>query len=641
MNAHVILEEASAVKLSVPSTRSAQLLCLSARSQQALQVAKENLARVLQAHPELALDDVAYTLAVGRKAFDCRATVVCSSAEDGAAKLLSDTTQAVRKAPTKSPDVVFLFPGQGSQFAGMGSALYATESTYRRQVDECAEILQPMLDCDICDVLYPADAASPEAAERIQQTQFAQTGIFVTEFAIAKLWQEWGIEPHAMAGHSIGEYVAAVLAGVMSREDALRMVSIRGRMMQEMPRGGMVGIRLGESELQPYLSEEISLAALNAPKLSVLAGPLEAIDRLEQRLTQDGVLFRRLRTSHAFHSAMMDPMLAPFEAEVAKIPLHPPSRPYVSSFTGTWIQAEQATSPRFWSEQVRNAVRFADALQTLMATPQVLLEVGPGSTLSTLARQQPKSSASVIVSSLSQRDEQSPVETGSLQEALGQLWVAGVNPNWTNVYTQEQRGRVSLPTYPFERKLHWVEPPPFSPASTTNERPTFDEPETLTPRREQEATPVAIEMLKEAPMAERKLRLQPIVADVFTQLSGIDIGADQMDHQFLELGLDSLFLTQATQGIQKKFGVKLTFRQIMEQYSTIASLATYLDSVLPADAFPAAAVAPVQAVVSQPAMQSLMSSPTVATGSGSFAAPAGSAVERIFSEQTGYDVEDV
>ncbi len=281
VNAHVVLEEAPP-STSSPSPRPAQLLCLSARSQSALQAAKENLARTLQSHPELPLDDVAYTLAVGRKAFDHRAVFVCSSREDGVAKLLSANAQANRVVPAKRPEVAFLFPGQGSQFAGMGSALYEAEPSYRRQVDECAEILRPQLGCDLRDVLYPADVAAPEAAERIQQTQFAQTSIFVTEFAMAKLWQEWGIEPRAMAGHSIGEYVAAVLTGVMGREDALHLVSVRGRMMQEMPRGGMVGVRLGESELQPYLSADISLAALNAPKLSVLAGPLEAIERLNK-----------------------------------------------------------------------------------------------------------------------------------------------------------------------------------------------------------------------------------------------------------------------------------------------------------------------------------------------------------------------
>src|SRR5271168_33754 len=579
VNAHVVLEEAPAQPTSSPSPRLAQLLCLSARSQVALQAAKENLARTIQSHPELLLEDVAYTLAVGRKTFDHRAVFVCSSAEDAAAKLLVANPQQNRGASAKRLEVVFLFPGQGSQFAGMGSSLYATEALCRRQVDECAEILRPQLGCDIRDILYPVDIASPEAAERIQQTQFAQTGIFVTEFALAKLWQEWGIEPRAMAGHSIGEYVAAVLAGVMSREDALRLVSVRGRMMQEMPRGGMVGVRLGESELQPYLSAEISLAALNAPRLSVLAGPLDAIERLEQKLTLDGALFRRLRTSHAFHSWMMDPMLAAFEAEIAKISLHSPSSPYVSSFTGTWIQPEQATSTRFWSEQVRNPVRFAHALHTLMATPRILLEVGPGNTLVTLARQQPNSSEATIISSLSQRDEQSPAAGGSLQEALGQLWLADAAPNWASVYAQERRRRVSLPTYPFERKLPWVEPPPRATVSTNHERPAIAGSEMLDAKREEESFSVAIEPLEEAEMPERKLRLQPIIAEVFRALSGIEIAADQMDHQFLELGLDSLFLTQATKGLQKKFGVKLTFRQIMEQYTTIASLATYLDSV--------------------------------------------------------------
>lgn len=630
VNAHVVVEEAPVALASTPSSRSTQLLCLSARSQAALQTAKENLARMLRSHPELVLDDVAYTLAVGRKAFDHRAAFVCSNAEDAVTKLRSSAPTS-RVAPAKRPKVAFLFPGQGSQFPGMGSALYAAEPQYRREVDECAEMLRPHLGCDLRDVLFPADVSSQEAAERIQQTQFAQTGIFVTEFAMAKLWQEWGIEPEAMAGHSIGEYVAAVLAGVMSREGALRLVSIRGRMMQEMPRGGMVGVRLGEAEVQPYLSADISLAALNAPKLSVLAGQLEAIKRLEQRLTEEGVLFRRLRTSHAFHSSMMDPMLAGFEAEVAEVSLHRPSQPYVSSFTGTWIQPEQATSPRFWSEQVRNPVRFADALKTLMVTPKILLEVGPGTTLTTLARQQPNSSEFTIVPSLSQRDEQSPVEVGLLQDALAQLWLAGAAPGWANVYAQEKRHRISLPTYPFERKLHWVDPPPRSTSRVIEQQPTFARPETLDTTREQAAVAVAIEPLKEEQMVERKLRLQPIVAEVFAELSGIDISPDQMDHQFLELGLDSLFLTQTTQGLQKRFGVKLTFRQIMEQYSTIASLAAYLDSVLPADEFPQAAQA--QVAGPQPVAASAPSMSSVVSGVGTVAAPGGSAVERLFSEQ--------
>jgi amino acid adenylation domain-containing protein len=632
VNAHVVLEEAPARTSSTPSLRSAQLLCVSARSQSALKVAVENLAQHIKKHPDVPLENVAYTLAVGRKAFDHRAAFVCTGGEDAITKLSSANSQSGRVAPAKRPEVAFLFPGQGSQFAGMGSSLYESEPLYRREVDECAEILRPLLGLDLRDVLFPADVSSLEAAERIQQTQFAQTGIFVTEFAMARLWQSWGIEPRTSAGHSIGEYVAAVLAGVMSREDALKLVSIRGRMMQEMPRGGMVGVRLSEAELQPYLSADISIAALNAPKLSVLAGPLEAIKVLEKKLTSDGALFRRLRTSHAFHSSMMDPMLAGFEGEVAKITLHRPIRPYLSSFTGTWIEPEQATSPRFWADQVRNPVRFADALKTLMSTPQILLEVGPGNTLGTLARQQPNSNEAVIVSSLSQRDEKSPVETGSLQEALGQLWMAGAIPDWRKVYAQEQRERVSLPTYPFERKLYWVDPPVYVSNSQINERPIVVGTEVLDRQRAGEAVPDAIELLKEESMQERKLRLQPIVSEVFTQLSGIEITPDQVDHQFLELGLDSLFLTQATQGIQKKFGVKLTFRQIMEQYSTIANLASYLDSVLPPDAFPVVAqmqAAPAQATV-YAGGASIPTSSFVNAGS---SASSGSAVERLFSEQ--------
>ena len=633
VNAHVVLEETPALSPFAPSLRSAQLLCVSARSQSALKVATENLARHIAEHPESPLEDVAYTLAVGRKAFDHRATFVCADAEEAIAKLSSVNTATNRVAPAKRPEVVFLFPGQGSQFAGMGSSLYKSEPLYRREVDECSEILRPMLGLDLRDILFPVDAGAPEAAERIQQTQFAQTGIFVTEFALAKLWQAWGIKPKTSAGHSIGEYVAAVLAGVMSREDALRLVSIRGRMMQEMPRGAMVGVRLSEAELQPYLAQDISIAALNAPKLSVLAGPLEAVEQLEKKLTSDGALFRRLRTSHAFHSSMMDPMLAGFEAEVAKITLSPPLHRYVSSFTGTWIEPEQATSPRFWADQVRNPVRFADTLKTLMSTPQILLEVGPGNTLGTLARQQPNSSSAVIISSLSQRDEKSPVESGAIQDALGQLWSAGTTPDWKKVYAQEQRRRVSLPTYPFERKLHWIAPPPFTASSQTSDQSNFVTEEIPDMPRGGEASPAAMESLKEAPMQERKLRLQPIVAEVFTQLSGIEVTPDQVDLQFLELGLDSLFLTQATQGLQKKFGVKLTFRQIMEQYSTIASLATYLDSVLPPEAFPATAQVSATALVPAAVSPATFSGLAANLASGSSSGAAGSAVERLFSEQ--------
>jgi amino acid adenylation domain-containing protein len=629
VNAHVVLEETPAISPFIPSSRPAQLLCVSARSESALKVATENLARHIAEHPEDPLEDVAYTLAAGRKAFDHRAAFVCADAGEAVAKLLPANATTNRVAPAKRPEVVFLFPGQGSQFAGMGSSLYKSEPLYRREVDECSEILRPMLGLDLRDILFPIDAAAPEAAERIQQTQFAQTGIFVTEFALAKLWQAWGIEPKTSAGHSIGEYVAAVLAGVMSREDALRLVSIRGRMMQEMPRGAMVGVRLSEAELQPYLAQNISIAALNAPKLSVLAGPLEAVEQLEKKLTSDGALFRRLRTSHAFHSSMMDPMLAGFEAEVAKITLSRPVHPYVSSFTGTWIEPGQAMSPRFWADQVRNPVRFADTLKTLMSTPQILLEVGPGNTLATLARQQPNSSSAVIISSLSQRDEKSPVESGAVQDALGQLWLAGATPGWSKVYAQEQRRRVSLPTYPFERKLHWIAPPSYKASSQTSDPSNFVKEEIQDKPREGEASPVAMEPLKEAPMQERKLRLQPIVAEVFTQLSGIEVTPDQVDLQFLELGLDSLFLTQATQGIQKKFGVKLTFRQIMEQYSTIASLATYLDSVLPPDAFPAIAQTPAAVPASAATFTGLAANLASVPSSG----PAGSAVERLFSEQ--------
>jgi amino acid adenylation domain-containing protein len=579
VNAHVVLEEAPQQK-SEPSLRPAQLLNISARSESALDAALHNLGQHLQEHPEQNLADISYTLASGRHAFDHRASVVCTTPDEAARILAEPGNRQIHRSSSviARPHPVFLFTGQGAQFPGMGRAFYQTDPVYRKEIDECAEILRPMLDLDLRTILFAADIEASAAA--LMETRLAQPALFITELAMARLWMEWGIEPKTMAGHSLGEFVAAVVAGVMSREDGLKLVAARGRLMQQMEPGAMLSVRLGEDRIAAMLDERLSIAALNSPALSVVSGPIPAIEELEQRLEQQSIGCKRLRTSHAFHSSMMDPMLSAFEDEVFQATLHVPSIPCVSGVTGTWMTAADAIDPSYWRGHCRKPVRFADAVALLLDMPgAVLLEVGPGQSLTTLAHQQRGSRATPIIASMPERG----TESATMLEPLGRLWAAGIDPQWERFWSHESRQRVSLPTYPFERKKHWIDPPEFT-APVHSQEPVKAALNSTETRTEEEID-MAVEANKIA--LERRLRLQPMVASLFENLSGIATGPESVDTSFLELGFDSLFLTQATQAVQRHFGVKVTFRQMLEQYSSIRLLADRLDSILPVDAFPA------------------------------------------------------
>jgi amino acid adenylation domain-containing protein len=584
VNAHVVLEEGPKVAPSISEHR-AHLICVSARSEEGLDSALQNLGRHLYQHPESNLDDVCFTLQTGRHGFDHRATLVCLNTEE-ASHILSDpkSRQVNRTSGILTrPQPVFLFTGQGAQFPGMGRALYEREPAYRSQIDECAEVLQPMLGIDLRNLLFPADAESPASVEALTETRLAQPALFVTELAMAAQWKEWGIEPRAMVGHSLGEFVAAVLAGVMSREDGLRLVAARSRLMQKMARGAMLSVRIGEEQLASLLDESVCIAAINSPNLCVLSGTVESIERLEKKFEADSVGCKRLRTSHAFHSAMMEPMLEEFEKEVRSVALHAPSTPYVSGVSGTWITPKEATDPRYWSQHCRKPVRFGDAAALLLNFPEAaLLEVGPGQTLTTLVNSQRGNRPIPIVASMPERGNDGNA-SGTMLEALGKLWAAGVEADWNRFSSGQQRQRVSLPTYPFERKKHWIEPPSANRHETSPQQTILALQETATPiERENDMSPDTTH-----PTLSRRVRLQPIVATMFEELSGICTGPESFNTTFLDLGFDSLFLTQVTQSIKRRFGVKVTFRQLVEQHTSIDALAEYLDSVLPPDAFPA------------------------------------------------------
>jgi acyl transferase domain-containing protein len=353
-NAHVVLEEAPDAVPSGPS-RAWQIVALSAQTSTSLDGATAHLAEFFGRHPEVNLADAAYTLKVGRRAFRQRRIVVAKTTGDAARALDTRDQRIVFDGSHDGPSrpIVFLLPGQGAQYAGMGRELYEQEPAFREAVDECAVKLTPHVGVDIRDLLYPQ--GTPDNA-RLTRTSIAQPALFVVEYALARLWMSWGIAPAGFIGHSVGEWVAAWLSGVVSLDDALRLVALRGRLMEQMPEGVMAALPLPESMLQRFLNDQLWLAAVNHPNLTVVSGTAAAIDALEARMRADGLEIQRLHTSHAFHSGLMDAAIKPFVEAVALTPLHAPSTAFISNVSGTWITAAEACDPAYWGRQIRQPV---------------------------------------------------------------------------------------------------------------------------------------------------------------------------------------------------------------------------------------------------------------------------------------------
>ncbi|HEV8581881.1 MAG TPA: amino acid adenylation domain-containing protein [Thermoanaerobaculia bacterium] len=468
-NAHVVLEEAPESEAGSAS-RPWQLLLLSARTPTALAVAADRLAAYLREHPEADLADVAYTLQTGRRSFPHRLAVVVEDRDEALAALEGTGPRRLLGSEQESTDrpVTFLFSGLGEHYPGMARDLYPAEPTFRAELDRCCELLRPHLGLDLRQLLFPESAGSASGtdlramlgrsqrpASELDRTLYAQPVVFAVEYALASLLMEWGIRPQSMIGYSLGEYVAACLAGVLTLPDALALVARRARLIDGLPAGAMVAVPLPEEEASALLGDELSIAAVNGPAVSVVTGPEAAVAELERRLAERGHPGRRLPTTHAFHSRMMEPIQAAFAEMVARVRLAPPRIPYVSNVTGTWITAAEATDPGYWVRHLCQAVRFADGLAELSREPgRVLLEVGPGQGLTAMALQAP-GELTAIPTLRSSWDSQP--DTAFLLTALAKLWLAGVRVDWAGFYSRERRRRVPLPTYPFERRRYWVQ----------------------------------------------------------------------------------------------------------------------------------------------------------------------------------------
>ncbi len=578
-NVHVVLEEAP-VRVPVPSPRTAQLLVISALSEKAVAESAVRLRVALQ-QPGLSLADTAFTLATGRESFPFRAVIVAKDARELAAK--SATLSIVNAGSTASYDVAFLFPGQGSQYPGMGAGLYQSEPVYREAIDRCDDLLLPHLGMHIRELLLGAreDAA---AEARLRSTRLAQPALFATSFAAAQLWMSWGVKPSAMLGHSLGELVAACLASVMKLEDALIAVGARGAMMDALPPGGMLAVHASLAQLEPYLDgSDVDIAAENAPTSVVLSGPTERLAALRSQLETGKFAVQELRTSHAFHSAMVDGVVPALKAIFAGFELCAPTIPIASTITGTWLTAEQATSPAYWARHCRERVRFAPALGCLLtAGPGALLECGAGNTLANLARRQ--SPKSMLISTTLPSSQEALTDDERIQGAVGELWKAGVSLDWDGFYAREQRGRIPLPAYAFQRQRFWPQPNVTITSAVPEQIHTTQPPieKMMTPMSDQALTDQASSDQLALDVAITRLtQLVQEVTLVLESLSGLELGTDEAESSFLELGLDSLFLTQLASELQKKYGVAIAFRQLLNELSSARKVAAYLNTQLP------------------------------------------------------------
>jgi acyl transferase domain-containing protein/glutamate-1-semialdehyde aminotransferase len=590
-NAHVVLEEAP---LAPPGAdaRPEQLILLSARTAPALDRATEMLRAHLSARTDIPLADVAYTLQVGRRRFDHRRAIVATSREDAITLLGSNSGRVTSKTQdSQRAPVVFLYPGQGAQCVNMGRGLYESEPVFRSEVDECAEILRPHLGKDLRTILYPRDEDAAAAQDEMIQTGITQPALFVTSYALTQLWQHWGVESDALIGHSLGDYVAACVARVFTREDALALVARRAKLMQDLPSGAMFAVRAAANDIHSVLGPDVSIAGYNAPKLTVISGNHEAVSSVAEVLASRGITVKKLATSHAFHSPMMEPIVESFARVVGQVPRRPPETPFVSSLTGDWITEGEATDPAFWARQLRDPVRFADGAAKLLADPRrVFLEVGPNQTLTGLLRQQPGWGTSrAIVPSLPDSADGSS-DLLSVLAAAGRLWIAGAELDWAGFHSHARRRRVPLPTYPFDRERYWVDPQVTPAADGGLPHPaTASAPEQTETVVRMPGTGTQIDegtmdqsMPVEAVAAQkRRAAVTGRLQKLFSELSGVAESELTTSASFLELGLDSLFLTQASTMIRKTFGVTIAFRDLLDDTSTLETIAAQIASQLP------------------------------------------------------------
>jgi acyl transferase domain-containing protein/thioesterase domain-containing protein/acyl carrier protein len=470
-NAHIVLEEAPARGASDDSDWPFQILTLSAKSKAALSANAQRLANHLRARPDQPLADVAFTLKEGRTALDQRRVVVAETHAEAADLLEQDHPRRVfTHTALDRPDMCFMFPGGGAQYAGMARELYETEPVFAEWMDRGLAYLQPKLDYDLRALWLPEKGQEAAANSALTKPSVQLPLIMITEYALAQMFLGWGVEPQVLVGHSMGENTAACLAGVLSFEDCIGLVHLRGRLFDTVPAGGMLSVPLSLDALRPYLDDDHDIASVNAPELTVISGPQAALDRLQAKLAADEIDANRVAIDIAAHSRMLEPILAEFGAYLRSIPLHAPRLPIVSNLTGDILTDAQATDPDYWVQHLRNTVRFADCIGTLSAVPnRIYVEMGPGKALSSLTRMHGAVPGQQVLASLRHPEEEIADDLYHLG-LLARIWALGGSFDWAQIWGDAKRHRVELPTYAFQRARYFIEPG----QSTVDAAPTLE-----------------------------------------------------------------------------------------------------------------------------------------------------------------------
>ena len=598
-NAHVVLEQAPPVDTGDPVDEAHTLLLLSAKSAAALADNANNLGAHLASVDAagVGLKSVASTLTHGRARFRSRLAVTAGNAREAADLLgkIKKSSRSVCKAFAAQPQVALMFPGGGSQYVHMGLGLYETYPEFAAHVDAGLQRFAALTGTDLRELWFPSADAAHAASETFERPSLQLPAIFIFQHALARLWQSWGLEPTALIGHSLGENTAACIAGVMSFDATLGLVSLRGQLFEEVEAGGMLSVAMSAAELEPLLVEGADLATVNAPEQCTVSGPLASLKAMEAIFAAREVEYQRIPIAIAAHSALLDPILDRFHNYLKNISLSPANIPIVSNRTGTWLSAKEAQDPGYWVAHLRNTVRFADGVQCLFEAPErVLLEVGPGKILGSLAKLTAPERAQAVVTS-TRHPQESVHDQRALLNAAGQLWSLGLELNWDDLQNLHGARRVRLPTYAFQRQRYLIEPDRQAqqPPAVMPEQPVVP---VAAPTPAAAIAPAPTEPMETSPMQSRYDFVVNRLTSILHELSGIPVEDIDANDSFIDMGFDSLFLTQANLRFKKEFKVKITFRQLFEDAPTINALAQFIDDKLPEDAFAdelAAAAAPV------------------------------------------------
>jgi len=575
-NSHVIVSEAPAntqIAQGIeqkPIERPWHLLTLSAKNEEALKASAHRYQQYLADHPEIPLADVCFTANSRRSHFNHRLALVAKDALEMGQKLenfcsLEKTKETKNPKKRKSPKIVFLFAGQGCQYVGMGRQLYETQPTFRKTLDRCAEILQPHLDKPLLEILYPSDLDPEKASFYLEQTAYTQPALFALEYALAELWRSWGIEPSVVIGHSVGEYVAATVAGALSLEDGLTLIAKRGQLMQSLPKeGAMAAVFASENRVKAAIQSyetEVSIAAINSPENIVISGKATAIAQIIVHLTTAGIEVRPLKVSHAFHSPLMEPILDSLEQAANQVSYQPLQIPLVTNLKGKMLPVGETIDAHYWRDQAEKPVQFFASIQSLIEQKfNLFLEVSPKPTLSRLGQQCCQEKPATWLFSLAPPQQ----EWQSLLNSLAILYDAqGAKINWEGFDRDYPQKLLALPTYPFQRQRYWLETVNPTSQETTMTLNAPDSQAVLTDQRQQEIL----------------VTLQTLVGNLL-QLSPADVNVHT---PFLEIGADSIVMVEAVRRIENTYGVKIAIRQLFEELSTLDALAIYLAQNLATD----------------------------------------------------------